>query len=162
MRESHSKVRVLYPSLLCVNQWGEKKYFILFRYWLKLKGTLPMSNLGLKDGQIAETQSWVSVRFVGYYTVPHTFLYEPMGRREIFHTFWLLVKIEGHFTYEFVTYVYETPDRFGSRILMQSRSVLSLIDVTYIHGSSVLRFQPIAKMWEIFLFSPVYFITKVS
>jgi hypothetical protein len=33
-----------------------------------------------------------------------------MGRREIFHTFSLLVEIEGHFTHEFVTYVYETED----------------------------------------------------
>jgi hypothetical protein len=27
----------------CVNQWEEEKYFILFRYWLKSKGTLPLS-----------------------------------------------------------------------------------------------------------------------
>jgi hypothetical protein len=33
---------------------------------------------------------------------------EPMGRREIFLTFSLLVEIEGHFTNEFVSYVYET------------------------------------------------------
>jgi hypothetical protein len=33
-----------------------------------------------------------------------------MGRRGIFHTFFLLVEIEGHFTKEFVTYVYETLD----------------------------------------------------
>jgi hypothetical protein len=26
-----------------LNQWEEEKYFILFCYWLKLKGTLPMS-----------------------------------------------------------------------------------------------------------------------
>jgi hypothetical protein len=31
-----------------------------------------------------------------------------MGRREIFHTFLLLVEIVGHFTHEFVSYVYET------------------------------------------------------
>jgi hypothetical protein len=31
-----------------------------------------------------------------------------MGRREIFLTFLLLVEIEGHFTNEFVSYVYET------------------------------------------------------
>jgi hypothetical protein len=30
-------------SLFCVNQWEEEKYFILFRYWLNSKGTLPMS-----------------------------------------------------------------------------------------------------------------------
>jgi hypothetical protein len=35
---------------------------------------------------------------------------EPMGRREIFLTFSLLVEIEGHFTNEFVSYVYETED----------------------------------------------------
>jgi hypothetical protein len=35
---------------------------------------------------------------------------EPMGR--IFLTFSLLVEIEGHFTNEFVSYVYETEDRF--------------------------------------------------
>jgi hypothetical protein len=34
-----------------------------------------------------------------------------MGRREIYHTFSLLVEIEGHFTHEFVSYVYETEDR---------------------------------------------------
>jgi hypothetical protein len=33
-----------------------------------------------------------------------------MGRREIFHTCSLLVEIEGHFTHEFVNYVYETED----------------------------------------------------
>jgi hypothetical protein len=36
---------------------------------------------------------------------------EPMGRREIFLTFSLLVEIEEHFTKEFVSYVYETKDR---------------------------------------------------
>jgi hypothetical protein len=35
---------------------------------------------------------------------------EPMGRREIFITFSLLVEIEGHLTNEFVSYVYETED----------------------------------------------------
>jgi hypothetical protein len=34
-----------------------------------------------------------------------------MGRREICHTFSLLVEIEGHFTHEFVSYVYEIEDR---------------------------------------------------
>jgi hypothetical protein len=34
-----------------------------------------------------------------------------MGGREIFHTFLLLVAIEGHFTHEFIIYVYETRDR---------------------------------------------------
>jgi hypothetical protein len=44
LRESYSQIRmVLYLSLFCVNQWEGEKYFILFRYWLKLKGTLPMS-----------------------------------------------------------------------------------------------------------------------
>jgi hypothetical protein len=33
-----------------------------------------------------------------------------MGSTEIFNTFSLLVEIEGGFTYEFVTYVYETKD----------------------------------------------------
>jgi hypothetical protein len=37
-----------------------------------------------------------------------------MGRREIFHTFSPLVEIEGHFTHEFVTYVYETVGRYCS------------------------------------------------
>jgi hypothetical protein len=39
---------------------------------------------------------------------------EPMGRREIFLTFSLLVEIEGHLTNEFVSYVYETEDRSGT------------------------------------------------
>jgi hypothetical protein len=39
------------------------------------------------------------------------FLCEPMGRREIFHTFSLLVEIEGHFSHEFVTYDYKTQVR---------------------------------------------------
>jgi hypothetical protein len=42
--------------------------------------------------------------------IPLTFQFEPMGRIEIFHTFPLLAKIEGQFTHEFVTYVYETQD----------------------------------------------------
>jgi hypothetical protein len=42
--------------------------------------------------------------------IPITSLYGPMGRREIFHTFLLLVEIEGHFTHELVSYVYETQD----------------------------------------------------
>jgi hypothetical protein len=37
------------------------------------------------------------------------FLYEPMGSREIFHTFSLLVEIEGHFTHGFVTYDHYFP-----------------------------------------------------
>jgi hypothetical protein len=37
---------------------------------------------------------------------------EPMGKREIFLTFSLLVEIEGHFTKEFVSYVHETEDRY--------------------------------------------------
>jgi hypothetical protein len=37
---------------------------------------------------------------------------ELMGRREIFSTFLLLVEMEGPFTNEFVSYVYETEDRF--------------------------------------------------
>jgi hypothetical protein len=45
-----------------------------------------------------------------YGFIPRTFMSEPMGRREIFLTFLLLVEIEGHFTNEFVTYVYETED----------------------------------------------------
>jgi hypothetical protein len=36
---------------------------------------------------------------------------EPMGIREIFFRFTLLVEIEGHFTNEFVSYVYQTEDR---------------------------------------------------
>jgi hypothetical protein len=36
---------------------------------------------------------------------------EPMGRREILLTFSLLIEIEGHFTNEFVSYVYETEGR---------------------------------------------------
>jgi hypothetical protein len=40
---------------------------------------------------------------------------EPMGRRQIFLTFSQLVEIEGHFTNEFVSYVYETKDRFYCR-----------------------------------------------
>jgi hypothetical protein len=35
---------------------------------------------------------------------------ELIGRREIFLTFSLLVEIEGHFTNQFVSYVYETED----------------------------------------------------
>jgi hypothetical protein len=47
-----------------------------------------------------------------------------MGRREIFHTFSLLVEIEGHFTHEFVTYVYET---VGRSFLGQSTCMLKKI-----------------------------------
>jgi hypothetical protein len=36
---------------------------------------------------------------------------EPMEKREIVLTFSLLVEIKGHFTNEFVSYVYETEDR---------------------------------------------------
>jgi hypothetical protein len=36
---------------------------------------------------------------------------EPMGRRKTFITLSLLVEIKGHFTNEFVSYVYETEDR---------------------------------------------------
>jgi hypothetical protein len=36
-----------------------------------------------------------------------------MGRRELFHTFSLLVEIEGHFIDELVSYVYETEDWNG-------------------------------------------------
>jgi hypothetical protein len=50
------------------------------------------------------------VRFVRCYTVHLTFPCEPMGRREIFHTFSLLVEMERHFTHEFVTCDYETQD----------------------------------------------------
>jgi hypothetical protein len=43
-RQSYSQNRtVLYRALLCVNQWEEEKYFSLFRYWMKSKGTLQMS-----------------------------------------------------------------------------------------------------------------------
>jgi hypothetical protein len=38
-----------------------------------------------------------------------------MGRREVFHTFSLLVEIEGHFTNKFVTYVYEAQNRIQIR-----------------------------------------------
>jgi hypothetical protein len=34
---------VINRALLCVDQWEEDKYFSLFRYWLKSKGTLQMS-----------------------------------------------------------------------------------------------------------------------
>jgi hypothetical protein len=44
--------------------------------------------------------------------IPLTFLCEPIGRMEIFHTFSLLVEIEGHFTHEFVSYVCETEDLY--------------------------------------------------
>jgi hypothetical protein len=39
-----------------------------------------------------------------------------MGRREILHTVSLLARIEGHFTHEFLIYVYETQDRSKSAI----------------------------------------------
>jgi hypothetical protein len=43
-RQSYSQNRtVLYRALYCVNQWEEEKYFSLFRYWLKSKGTLQTS-----------------------------------------------------------------------------------------------------------------------
>jgi hypothetical protein len=32
---------IIYLLRSCVNQWEEEKYFILYRYWLKSKGTLP-------------------------------------------------------------------------------------------------------------------------
>jgi hypothetical protein len=44
---------------------------------------------------------------------------EPMGRREIFLTFSLLVKIEGHITNEFVSYVYDETDDWIHKISMQ-------------------------------------------
>jgi hypothetical protein len=50
------------------------------------------------------------VRIVGYITYRTSFLCEPMGRKEIFHTFLLLVEIEGHLTHELVSYVFETED----------------------------------------------------
>jgi hypothetical protein len=52
------------------------------------------------------------VRIVGYYTLQFCdyFMCGPIGRREIFLTSSLLVEIEGHFTHEFVSYVYETED----------------------------------------------------
>jgi hypothetical protein len=56
-------------------------------------------------------QSYSQKRRVLYLSL---FLCEPMGCREIFHTFSLLVELEGHFTHEFVSfvsYVYETEDR---------------------------------------------------
>jgi hypothetical protein len=45
------------------------------------------------------------VRILGYYTqiIPLTFLCEPLGRIELFHTFLLLVEIEGHFSHAFET-----------------------------------------------------------
>jgi hypothetical protein len=43
-----------------------------------------------------------------------------MGRREIFHTFSLLVEIEGHFTHEFVSYVYETEDSVNLNSVSES------------------------------------------
>jgi hypothetical protein len=54
-------------------------------------------------------QSYSQNRRVLYLSL---FLCEPMGSREMFHTFSLLVEIEGHFTHEFVSYVYETEDRW--------------------------------------------------
>jgi hypothetical protein len=43
-RQSYSQNgKIFYLSLFCVNQWEEDKYFVLFRYWFKSKGTLPMS-----------------------------------------------------------------------------------------------------------------------
>jgi hypothetical protein len=44
-----------------------------------------------------------------------------MGRSEIFHNFSLLVEIKGHFTHEFVTYVYETQDRSGKTFPVYER-----------------------------------------
>jgi hypothetical protein len=52
--------------------------------------------------------------------IPVTFLCEPMGRWEIFHTTTLLVEIEGHFTHEFVTYVYETDLWWKKMLEMQN------------------------------------------
>jgi hypothetical protein len=43
-----------------------------------------------------------------------------MGRRETFHSFSQLVYIEGPFTHEFVTYVYETQDWSGKHDDTQS------------------------------------------
>jgi hypothetical protein len=37
-RQSECQNRTV-RALLCVNQWEEEKYFSLFRYWLKSKGT---------------------------------------------------------------------------------------------------------------------------
>jgi hypothetical protein len=42
-----------------------------------------------------------------------------MGRRQIFHTFSLLVEIVGHFAQEFVSYVYETEDCYDNCTLVK-------------------------------------------
>jgi hypothetical protein len=48
-----------------------------------------------------------------------------MGRREIFHNSSLLLEIEGHFTHEFVTYVYEIQDWAGADPLNIRRGFFS-------------------------------------
>jgi hypothetical protein len=58
-----------------------------------------------------------------------------MGRREIFPTSSLLVEIEGHFTHEFVAYVYETQDRFRYSVAGFLDTVL-LQHVPSIHHTS--------------------------
>jgi hypothetical protein len=70
--------------------------------------------LGVKPN-LTSRESQSQIRRVLYLT---HFLCEPMRRIEIFHTISLLVEIEGHFTYEFVTYryVFGTQDRLVYKI----------------------------------------------
>jgi hypothetical protein len=70
-----------------------------------------------KSGSCCEPVANLIVKTVGF--IPHTFMCEPMGRREIFLTFSLLVEMEGNFTNEFVSYVYVTEDWIQFQIWLQ-------------------------------------------
>jgi hypothetical protein len=47
-----------------------------------------------------------------------------MGRRWIFLTFSLLVEIEGHFTKEFVSYIYETEDPWFLKSTVMNMNII--------------------------------------
>jgi hypothetical protein len=64
---------------------------------------------------------------------------EPMGRREIFLTFSLLVEIEGHLTNEFVSYVYETE---GCKATWKSQFVICFSLYIYIFNPRYLKTLP--------------------
>jgi hypothetical protein len=65
---------------------------------------------------------------------------EPMGRREIFLTFSLLVEIEGHFTNEFVSYVYETEDCLSFQLFREILFFFAKFSILF-HEIQVAKFR---------------------
>jgi hypothetical protein len=59
----------------------------------------------MRTGRCRESHSQIRT-VLPVYRYLTRFCVEPMGRKEIFHNFLLLVEIDGHFTHDFVTYVY--------------------------------------------------------